>query len=422
MNGSINASPNNASLNASRGDSPRKTSLSADSSLFVSRQEFPQGCSVKLLSQTLPRLIQSQLNGRLFVTLGDAPEWSLDFRVGRLVWATGGEHRFRRWQRSLRQFSPNTAPNTVQLREKEIFDHWEYLALSVMIKRQHITREAAAELVESTILEVLFDLLQAAPKIREICVTEERQSYVGEPIAILSNAELLGRAQLSLEAWQAMGLGKISPNAAPRVREAKALEAVTSPKTYNTLCSLLKGQLSFRDLSAIMRHELPTLGRSLLTYLRRELVVLDELPDLDSPYAGASNQVPSTSMANLPLIFCIDDSPQICYIMEETLRAAGYRCMSVQDSIQALSTLIKQKPSVIFLDLVMPVANGYEICSQIRRVAAFRKTPIIILTGNDGVVDRVRAKAVGATDFMSKPVDSERILQAVQRYLNEDIL
>jgi chemotaxis family two-component system response regulator PixG len=168
-----------------------------------------------------------------------------------------------------------------------------------------------------------------------------------------------------------------------------------------------------------MRHELPTLGRSLVSYLRRELVVLEALPDLDSPYAGSPSQVPSKAAANLPLVFCIDDSPQICYIMEETLRAAGYRCMSVQDSIQALPILIKQKPSVIFLDLVMPVANGYEICSQIRRVAAFRKTPIIILTGNDGVVDRVRAKAVGATDFMSKPVDSDRILQAVQRHLEE---
>ncbi len=400
-----------------RHTAPEHSILDTAGSDPVFQQVFPQGCDPLVLNQDLQRHIQTQLNGRLFVALEDGTQWSLDFRVGRLVWATGGEHRFRRWQRSLRRFCPNTAPSTVQLREKEIFDHWEYLALSVLIKRQQISREGAAELVESTLLEVLFDLLQAAPQVRKLWVTKERQAHVGEPIAILSNAELLGRAHQSLDAWKQLGLGAISPNSAPRVRDPQALEAVTSPKTYRTLCSLLKGRLSFRDLSVIMRHELPTLGRSLVNYLRRELVVLKTLPDLDSPYAGPSNKAPSKAAANLPLVFCIDDSPQICYIMEETLRSAGYRCMSVQDSIQALPALIKQKPSVIFLDLVMPVANGYEICSQIRRVAAFRKTPIVILTGNDGVVDRVRAKAVGATDFMTKPVDSEKILQAVQRYV-----
>ncbi len=378
------------------------------------------GYSALELIQTIQALIQSELNGRLFIELDEDPGWSLDFRVGRLVWATGGSHRFRRWQRSLRQFCPNTAPSHVQLREKEIFDHWEYLALSVLIKRQQLNREGAIALVETTLMEVLFDILQAAPQIRRIYTSTERQAHVGDPIAILSNAELLARAQQSLQGWQDIGLSSISPNLAPKIRNPEALQKVTSPKTYQTLSSLLQGRLSFRDLSVIMHHDLATLGRSLVNYLRRDLVSLKTLPDLSSPYAGEGNErAPSKSANQLPLIFCIDDSPQICYIMEETLRSAGYRCMSVQDSIQALPTLIKQKPKMIFLDLVMPVANGYEICSQIRRVAAFRKLPIVILTGNDGVVDRVRAKAVGATDFMVKPVEPEKILHMVRRCLTE---
>ncbi|NJM57779.1 MAG: response regulator, partial [Synechococcales cyanobacterium RU_4_20] len=71
-----------------------------------------------------------------------------------------------------------------------------------------------------------------------------------------------------------------------------------------------------------------------------------------------------------------------------------------------------------FLDLVMPVASGYELCKQIRRVSAFKDIPIVILTGNDGVIDRVRAKMVGATDFVGKPVKADKIIPLLDKYLN----
>ncbi|MFM7577394.1 MAG: response regulator, partial [Microcystaceae cyanobacterium] len=69
--------------------------------------------------------------------------------------------------------------------------------------------------------------------------------------------------------------------------------------------------------------------------------------------------------------------------------------------------------------LVMPNANGYEICTQLRKLSLFKNTPIVILTGNDGIVDRVRAKMVGATDFLGKPVNSETVLQTIRKYLKE---
>jgi chemotaxis family two-component system response regulator PixG len=84
--------------------------------------------------------------------------------------------------------------------------------------------------------------------------------------------------------------------------------------------------------------------------------------------------------------------------------------------------LLSRKPDLIFLDLVMPNTNGYEICSQLRKVSAFRITPIIILTGNDGIIDRVRAKIVGASDFLSKPVDAETVLAVTSKHLNSNSL
>lgn len=383
----------------------------------LTRQKLQVNVSpVELIGQ-IQSIIQSQLNGRIYLR-SPQENWHLDFRVGRLVWASGGSHRFRRWQRSLKRFCPELSPTKVRLREKEIFDHWEYLALTVMIKRQQINREDAVSLAKITTLEVLFDILQNSTQLQEISHTTHRQSLVGEPLALFSNAELLSEAQGNFKTWQGLGLGKVSPNWAPSVKDLEGLAQITSPKTYKTLRSLLQGRLSFRDLSVIMGHDQETLGRSLVSYMRRDLVTLKTLPDLDSPFAGSGqSKVPTKTVANLPLIFCIDDSPQICYIMEETLRAGGYRCKSIRDSLLAMPSLIREKPALIFLDLVMPVANGYEICSQIRRVASLRKIPVIILTGNDGVVDRVRAKASGANDFISKPVDPEKVMALVHRYL-----
>lgn len=104
--------------------------------------------------------------------------------------------------------------------------------------------------------------------------------------------------------------------------------------------------------------------------------------------------------------------------MEKILTSRGYQAITVTDSMRAIATLLTRKPNLIFLDLVMPNTNGYEICAQLRKVSAFQDTPVVILTGNDGIVDRLRAKLVGASDFLSKPVDAETVLTVVEKHLS----
>jgi two-component system, chemotaxis family, response regulator PixG len=69
---------------------------------------------------------------------------------------------------------------------------------------------------------------------------------------------------------------------------------------------------------------------------------------------------------------------------------------------------------------MMPNTNGYEICGKLRKLSCFRHTPIIILTGNDGVVDRVRAKMVGSSDFLSKEtVNTKQVLGVINKHLRQ---
>ena len=121
---------------------------------------------------------------------------------------------------------------------------------------------------------------------------------------------------------------------------------------------------------------------------------------------------------NAAQIVYIDDSPADSRTMAKIVEELGYQYNNIQDPLQALPTLLEIKPELIFLDLVMPFANGYEVCAQIRRISAFEETPIVIVTSNDGIADRVRAKVVGASGFLGKPIQSKKVSKVLKKYLD----
>ena len=140
-------------------------------------------------------------------------------------------------------------------------------------------------------------------------------------------------------------------------------------------------------------------------------------PDLNLVEASQTNpRAKLASSGNKQLIACIDDSPQVCQIMNQIIVKAGYEFLGIQQPIQAVPKLIGVNPKMIFLDIGMPILNGYEVCTQIRRVSKLQEIPIIMLTGNDGVFDRVKAKVCGASDFLSKPIEIDKILQTIDKF------
>jgi two-component system, chemotaxis family, response regulator PixG len=121
------------------------------------------------------------------------------------------------------------------------------------------------------------------------------------------------------------------------------------------------------------------------------------------------------------LVICIDDNPHVCESMRSIVTDAGYRFIAIQDATQALPRLLENKPDLIFLDLMMPKINGYEICGQIRRTSTFANTPIVILTGKDGLLDRLRSKVVGASEFTCKPITKQAIVTSLDKYIGTTI-
>jgi two-component system, chemotaxis family, response regulator PixG len=259
---------------------------------------------------------------------------------------------------------------------------------------------------------VLFDIIQA----RAVSCEAIAQMQLNPQLTLIDIDLVLGLAMQQQQQWQQAKLGNISPDCALEIVAVEEFRQMVSATAYQALKFVLNGQQSIREI-AIKANKSPVeIGQSFLQHLNSNKLRSIDLPDFISPVDRS--KYPYGLNKPAPLIICIDDSPFVCDRLEQIFRSVGYQFISVLDSMKAIPIAIAKKPQLIFLDLVMPNANGYEICSRLRKVAAFRDTPIVILTGNDGVIDRVRAKVVGATDFLTKPVEAELVLEIAQKYLN----
>lgn len=367
-------------------------------------------------------LKQPRFSGELLLTGPRQTKWVFYLYLGRLVYATGGNHPVRRWRRNLVAYLPNL-PNNMTAIQGEVdnlaLDNgtncWEYELLCVWVQQQKISLEQAAKMIRQNIVEVLFDITQA---MQVTCELKQNKNLPFSTRLVLIDAEqVIIEAQKGWQAWQSAKIADRSPDMAPIITQPQELEQQTNPQIYQTLSQLLDGQQTLRDLSVRMKKDVVTVTRSLLPYVQRGLVRLIEISDIEQPKLpthGVDDQALSNQKVT---IACVDDSPLICQTMEKIITNAGYNFVGINDPLRAIAILLAKKPDLIFLDLIMPNANGYEICSQLRKLTFFKQTPIVILTGNDGLVDRVRAKMVGSSDFISKPVDTPLVLETIRKHL-----
>jgi len=116
-------------------------------------------------------------------------------------------------------------------------------------------------------------------------------------------------------------------------------------------------------------------------------------------------------------IACVDDSPTMLetlrkYLDDETLSVA-----LISNPVSALMKIIRLKPKLILLDVTMASIDGYELCRLVRNNSYFRDTPIIMVTGNTGIVDRVKTRLVGASGYLAKPFEQTDLLKMVFKHL-----
>ena len=119
-----------------------------------------------------------------------------------------------------------------------------------------------------------------------------------------------------------------------------------------------------------------------------------------------------------PVVLVVDDSPTVRKIVQLTLQRERIRVVTAGDGLTALAAVADEQPDLILLDIMLPRMDGYNICQVIRKNMAYRDLPIIMLSGKDGLFDKMRGKLAGSTEYMTKPFDSGELAQTVKRYLD----
>jgi twitching motility two-component system response regulator PilG len=100
------------------------------------------------------------------------------------------------------------------------------------------------------------------------------------------------------------------------------------------------------------------------------------------------------------------------------LEDENFSVVTIIDPLKAVMSIVRHKPDLILLDLNMAGIDGYELCRLIRNNSMFKETPIIFVTGSKGIIDKIKAKFVGASGYLTKPFSRSELLKIVFMHLS----
>jgi len=116
-------------------------------------------------------------------------------------------------------------------------------------------------------------------------------------------------------------------------------------------------------------------------------------------------------------ILVVDDEADFLHMVRSRLEAASYEVVTALDGEQGLQAALREKPDLILLDVSMPVMNGFEALRQLRNDSKTRNIPVIMLTAQADSTAIMRSQDLKATDYFTKPFESEELLAFIQRYI-----
>ena len=116
-------------------------------------------------------------------------------------------------------------------------------------------------------------------------------------------------------------------------------------------------------------------------------------------------------------ILVVDDEPHVIKSLTFVLTKAGYDVSSAENGEDGLAKIRQLKPNLVFLDVMMPRKNGYEVCQEVKKDSGLRDVHVIMLTAKGQEADREEGLNVGADEFMTKPFSPIGIVEKVRELL-----
>lgn len=114
-------------------------------------------------------------------------------------------------------------------------------------------------------------------------------------------------------------------------------------------------------------------------------------------------------------ILAVDDSPSMRLLLRTSLTAQGFAVSSAEDGEQGLAAARADPPDLIITDINMPVMDGFALIEAVRSEGALKSLPILVLSTEFSDDKKARARAAGATGWITKPFDADKLAAAIRR-------
>ena len=128
------------------------------------------------------------------------------------------------------------------------------------------------------------------------------------------------------------------------------------------------------------------------------------------------NAVPGTK------VLVIDDSATIVAMLSRMLRQNEYEVLEAEDAEKGLDIAYRNKPDIIFLDIVLPGMSGFTALRHFRHDHRTKDIPIIMISGNEQATEQFYVQRIGADDFMKKPFSRAELFTRIEKLLGEDLV
>lgn len=119
-------------------------------------------------------------------------------------------------------------------------------------------------------------------------------------------------------------------------------------------------------------------------------------------------------------VLVIDDSPTIVALLKRMLQQNHFEVLVAYDGESGLEIAQRERPDLIFLDIVLPGIDGFSALRKLRRDEATRDVPIIMISGNAQATEQFYVQRIGADDFMKKPFARAEVFSRIEQLLDED--
>ena len=118
-------------------------------------------------------------------------------------------------------------------------------------------------------------------------------------------------------------------------------------------------------------------------------------------------------------VLVVEDSPTMRQLIVFALkRIRGFQIVEANDGVDGLKKLSAEKFDLILTDINMPIMDGLKLVSMVRNDANYKETPIIVITTEGATEDRERALALGANEYITKPIQTMKILETVKKLMS----